>query len=156
ELKRIHYHLSKKPAPEGFDAFARALQADIPRLSDPQIVVRLMRLAAMAGDGHTAVQSRSYFRGPPPALPVEFYLFPEGPFIPPAAPGHKELAGLQVVRFGDHPVDKVRSALEPIISRDNRIWLDAIGPALMRSPLILNGLGLIPDSKKVTLTLRDD
>jgi tetratricopeptide (TPR) repeat protein len=155
ELKRVHFDLSKKGPPPGFDAFAQKLHDDIPGLTDRQIQVAFMKLGAMAGDGHTRVSAHAFRDPQTKALPVEFYAFEEGLFIRSAAPAHKDLAGAQVLRFGEHPVEVVSRALDPVISRDNAIWIKHVGPRLMRDPQILNGLGLIPEDDKVTLTLRD-
>jgi tetratricopeptide (TPR) repeat protein len=155
ELKRIHYHLSKRPGPPEFDVLARKLHDDIPRLSDNQAEVGLMKLAAMAGDGHTTMSFPFFVRQRHKIVPMEFYLFAEGLFITSAAPQHKDLAGARVLRFGEQPVAKVLAALDPVISRDNKMWLKHISPMLMAHPQILNGLGLIPDGEKMTLTVRD-
>ncbi len=161
ELKRLHYEMSKKGPPAGFDDFVRKLHDDVPKLTDRQIEVAFMRIARMAGDGHTVVRpayaafalhgQADRRRG----LPVSFYLFEEGLFIASAAPAHKDLAGAQVLRFGDHPVDEVVKALDPLISRDNDIWVRNVAPAMMRRPQILNGLGLLPEDDRATLALRD-
>jgi tetratricopeptide (TPR) repeat protein len=154
ELKRIHYHLSKRPSPEGFDIFARKLHDDIPGLSDQQIEVGLMKLAAMARDGHTSLSFPNQLGQRYKALPVQFYLFEEGLFITAATPKHKDLAGARVLRFGDHSVDEVIKALDPVISRDNGSWIKHIAPSLMRHPQILNGLGLTTNASELALTLR--
>jgi hypothetical protein len=89
------------------------------------------------------------------AVPVEFYLFEEGLFITSAAPAHKDVVGLQVMRIGEHTVPEVLQAVDGIISRDNDIWPRYVAPRLMRNPQLLNGLGLVPDDSHMTLTLRD-
>lgn len=155
ELKRIHYDLSKKAPPEGFDAFVRKLHDDIPKLTDHQVEVALMRLAAMAGDGHTAVASPYFLRKRYQALPVRFYLFEEGLFVTAAAPAHKDLAGCRVLRFGEHPAARVLEAVDPLVSRDNAMWPRHVAPDLLRYPQILNGLGLAPEDGRVALTVRD-
>jgi len=153
ELKRIHYDLSKKPAPAGFDALARNLHDTIPVLSDTQVEASFMKLAALAGDAHTTFAF--FLRNRHQAVPVQFYLFAEGLFVIAAASKYTDLADAQVLQFGDQPVDKVLTALEPVISRDNQIWLKHMSPLLMRYPAILNGLDLIPKSNEMTLTVRD-
>jgi hypothetical protein len=156
ELKRLHYNLSKKAPPEGFDAFAHGLNDNIPKLTDHQIEVGFMKLTRMAGDGHTGVYPRYLLPQSRRAIPVEFYWFEEGVFITDAAPAHKELAGLQVLRVGDHAVAKVLEACDPLISRDgSEMWPRLLAPKTLGQPQLLNGLGLIPEDDKVTLTLRD-
>jgi tetratricopeptide (TPR) repeat protein len=154
ELKRLHYDLSKKPAPRGFDALAKRLHDDVPKLTDHQIEVGLMKLVRLAGDAHTGIGPSYASREHRKAIPVQFYQFQEGLFITSAAPDHKDLVGARVLRFGAHSVAKVQDALDPLISRDNEMWPKFIGPRLMCFPQLLNGLGLIEQDDKVALTLR--
>jgi tetratricopeptide (TPR) repeat protein len=155
ELKRIHYNLSKKPAPEGFDARVQKIHDDIPNLTDHQIEVALMGLVRLAGDGHTEVNPRYLLRQHRRAIPVEFYLFEDGLFITSAAPAHSDLAGALVLRVGDRPVADVLKALDPLVSRDNEMWPRLLAPSMMRQPQLLNGLGLIPEDDRVAITVRD-
>jgi tetratricopeptide (TPR) repeat protein len=154
ELKRLHYDLSKRPAPRAFDALAQRLHDDVPSLTDHQLEVGLMELARLAGDGHTSVGAPYLMPPHRKAIPVQLYLFQEGLFITGADPDHKDLAGAQVLRIGGHSVDKVQAALDPLISRDNEMWPKFIGPRFMRYPQLLNGLGLIEPDDKVTLDLQ--
>jgi tetratricopeptide (TPR) repeat protein len=155
ELKRLHYNLSKKAPPEGFDALVQKLHDDIPKLTDHQVEVGLMRLMRMAGDGHTEVNPRYLLREHRRAIPVEFYLFEEGLFVTAASPAHKELAGCQVLRVGNHAAADVLKALDPLVSRDNEMWPRLLAPSMVRNPQLLNGLGLVPEDDRLTLTLRD-
>jgi tetratricopeptide (TPR) repeat protein len=154
ELKRLHYNLSRLPAPEGFDALAKQLHDDVPSLTDRQLEVGLMKLVRLAGDAHTTLIPPYTLSTNRTAIPVQFYLFDEKLFIIRAAPAHKDLAGAQVLRFGTHTVNEVRLALDPLISRDNAMWPKFVAPGLMRNPQVLNGLGLIPEDDKVTLTVQ--
>jgi tetratricopeptide (TPR) repeat protein len=155
EIKRLHYNPYRRVSREAFDAYVKKLHDEIPKLSEPQIVVGLMKLASMAGDGHTAMRHPAYGQDAKKLLPVQFYLFTEGLFILAAMPDQAELTGAQVLNLGGHTVEKMIEALDPVISRDNQLWPKQIAPALMRNPYVLHGLGLIPEADKVTLTVRD-
>ncbi len=155
EVKRLHYDPFRRVGRETFDAYVKKLDEDIPKLTDPQIVTGFMKIAAMAGDGHTVIRHPDAVNDGKKLLPVQFYLFTEGLFILAAAPEHVDLAGAQVLKIGGHAVEKVIEALDPLISRDNEMWPKLIGPGLMRSPLILNGLGLIPAADRIEITIRD-
>jgi hypothetical protein len=155
ELKRIHYNLSKKAPPPGFDERVQRLNDEIPKLTDHQIEVALMGLVRMAGDGHTEVNPRYLLRQHRRAIPVEFYLFEDGLFIVSAAPAHSDLAGAMVLRCGDRPVVEVLKALDPLVSRDNDMWPRLLAPSMMRNPQLLNGLNLIPEDDRLTLAVRD-
>jgi tetratricopeptide (TPR) repeat protein len=151
EIRRKHFDPYKRHSREEFDAYVRKLHDDIPKLSDAQVQVALVRLAAMAGDGHTYVRPA----GPMQMLPVQFYQFTEGVFITAAAPEHADLAGAQVLRIGDHDVQAVQKAVEPLVSHDNPMGFLSLGVRLLTSPQLLHGLGLLPYPDKAALTVRD-
>ena len=136
-----------------FDDSVRKLNDAIPKLSDGQIVVGMMRLLKAVGDGHTGILRPPAQPDYALALPLRFYLFKEGLFIIGADPKYKELLGAQVLRFGDHSVDEVMRALDPVISRDNDIWPTQIGPYRMRSLPLLNALGMSPDIHRIPLEI---
>src|SRR5262245_50549129 len=53
EIKRLHFNPFREVTRAQFDAHVRKLHDDIPKLTDAQVTVGLMKLARMAGDGHT-------------------------------------------------------------------------------------------------------
>ncbi|HEX8088217.1 MAG TPA: tetratricopeptide repeat protein, partial [Blastocatellia bacterium] len=107
EVKRMAHSSFRGAKEEGFDASVKKLHAAIPRLTDAQVIVELMRLMRKVGDGHSGIflsGERAELRQ---TLPVLFYLFEEGLFVIAADPKHKELLGAQVLRFGDRTVAEV-------------------------------------------------
>ncbi len=154
EIKRIHHAPFKHSSETDFDQQVQRLHDAIPSLGDEQIIVGLMRLVQTLGDGHSTYALWELGEQLPEA-PVEFYLFAEGLFITAAASEYHDLAGAQVLALGAHPVDEVISALSEIISRDNPMGVQQNAPALMRKPRVLHGLGLIPDTAVLPVTVRD-
>lgn len=155
EVRRKAYALRRPWANQEFDAEVRSLDAEIPKLTDMQITVRLMKLMRLVGDGHSGIlgsMERPEFQQ---NLPVQFYLFKEGLYVISADPKYKELLGAQVLKFGERTPEEVMRALDPVTSRDNEIWPSQTGPYRMRSLPLLQTLGLIPDAQKVQLTIRD-
>jgi tetratricopeptide (TPR) repeat protein len=155
ELKRLHYTLRQQPAHPEIDAFVSKLHQEIPQLSDRQIEAGLMKLMRMAGDGHTSLMPLYARREGRQAVPVQFYLFAEGLFITTAAPEFAELAGAQVLRVGSQSIEETLAALDPVISRDNEMWVKFMGPILLRYPQLLNGLGLLAKPDQLPLTIKD-
>ena len=150
EVKRKAYPTFLKTSGKEFDAAVKVLQDTIPKLTNTQIALEMTKLMRMVGDGHTA-----FYGGiEPESLPVQFYLFEEGLFIISADPKYKDLLGAQVLKFGEHTTNEVVQVIEPLIPRDNQIWIKQVAPYRMRSLPLLNALGLIPDAKKVSLTVR--
>jgi hypothetical protein len=130
----------------------KKLSDEVSKLTDAQIITGLFKMTRMPGDGHTTVRNAPQFQK---QLPVQFYLFNEGLFITAAAPEQADLAGAQVLKIGDSPVDKVIETLDPLISRDNTMWIKFVAPNFMRNPIMLNGVGIIPDTEKANITVRD-
>jgi hypothetical protein len=154
EVKRRAYAPFRSFPQRQFDAAVDDLSRSIPQCSDTQIVIGMMKLLRPLGDGHAAVnvpqENEDFHR----ALPLQFYLFQEGLFVTATAPDHDTLLGAQVLQFGQHTVDEVMAALEPLISRDNQQWPKQVAPLLLRQLPLLHALGVVADPTQVTLTSR--
>jgi len=155
EVKRKGYAegVYRALSKQDFDASVRKLDDAIPRLSDGQIVVEIMKLLRQVGDGHTGILRPPAQAEYALALPLQFYLFKEGLFIIGADPKYKELLGAQVVRFGNHSIDEVMRVLDPVINRDNEIWPTQVAPYRMRSLPLMAALGVTSDIRKISLAI---
>ena len=155
EIARRGYAPFRQISREEFDRRVAVLDATVPKLTDMQIVIEMMKLTAAVGDGHTMIYA--FFERPEllQNVPVEFAFFEEGLFIVAADLRFSDLLGARVIRFGDHSVAEVSEALDRLISRDNPAAPQVIGPMRMRNLPLLAGLGLIPDPTQVSLTVRD-
>lgn len=164
ELKRKHVHLAAKVDPAHLDQTAAQLERDLPSLSDAQVVVRITQLLALVGDGHTALlppvpTQFPYTQGMPlpelklPALPIRFYLFPEGMRVVAATPDHAGLLGARVVAVNGVPVTEALARLTTTISRENPMWVKHLLPDRLQVPAILQALGLSPSADHATFTL---
>jgi tetratricopeptide (TPR) repeat protein len=151
EIKRMHFNPFRQVTREQFDAYVRRLHDDIPKLSDAQVTVGLMKLARMAGDGHTHVAPSPR----PKTTPLQPYLFEEGLFVTAAAPDHADLAGAQILEVAGRPVPSLLADLGAVISQDNAMGVKARAPRLLTAPLILHGLGLCPSADELTYKVRD-
>lgn len=155
DRKGFAYGVYREISKADFHAAVQALSDQVPKLSDPQMVIALMKLLRLLGDGHTTVLA------PPPlpeyalALPLQFYLFKEGLFIIASDPKYQELLGAQVLSLGGHTVDELMKSLDPITSRDNEIWPTQLNPYRLRNLPLLRGLGLVSDINKTELRIRD-
>jgi broad specificity phosphatase PhoE len=93
EMPRTHKNLFHTITREQFDAAVKQLHERIPQLARHQIIVELMRIVAMVGDGHTNIaptrDAKIGFR----TLPVKMYLFKGGVFVRAATREHAEMVG---------------------------------------------------------------
>ncbi|HEY0460371.1 MAG TPA: tetratricopeptide repeat protein [Pyrinomonadaceae bacterium] len=153
EVKRKAYAKFRGAREVEFTAGVKKLDDAIPNLTDGQIIVEFAKLTRLVGDGHTGLLggNRPEFVQ---TLPVQFYLFEEGLFIISADPKYRDLLGAEVLKFGDRTSAEMVKGLEPIIARDNEIWIKQVAPYRLRHLSLLNALGLIPDAQKVALSLR--
>jgi tetratricopeptide (TPR) repeat protein len=155
ELKRMHPNPYRQTSREAFEAYVSKLRNDIPKLNDEQVAVGLMKLAALAGDGHTHLRPTFLTERGHLGIPIMYYSFVEGIFVIAAINKYKDLLGAQVLRVGSHTVEEILSACAGVVSRDNAMGLKAEANALLRSPQLLYGLGLISDPDKLSITIRD-
>jgi len=152
ELKRLDYR-ERNYKDTGLDAYADQFAKDVPNLTDNQVMVHFMRMGAMMGDGHTGIYP------PHPGmdgLPIAFTSFEEGMYITAALPEQKDLLGAKLISIDGHSVDDVMKAIGTIMGRENDQWLKSRGPHFLRKPRCLNGLGLSPTDKQVTLKIEKD
>ncbi len=155
EVKRLRYQPFLNISEADFDSTIRKIQDSMPRLTDMQIIIEMMKLLAKVRDGHTMIYAmfeRPEFRR---NLPIDLSFFEEGLFITAADKRFEDLLGAQVLKFGERSVEEVTRALEPIINRDNEQAVKVMGPMRMRNLPILHGLGLIPDPGNIALTIVD-
>jgi len=154
ELKRRAYAPFTLISEEDFDREVADLDRGIPRLTDTQIIVAMMRLIAHLDDGHAGISMPDGNTELTRLVQLEFFLFDEGLFVTAAGPGYSSLLGAEVEAIGGRTVEEAVAALGPLIARDNDQQVTLMVPLLLRRTAILHGLGLTSDLGQVTLTVR--
>jgi len=158
-MLHIHPNLFYSLNEKDFEQAVTQLDADIPNLSDNEIILELMRLVALVSreggrDGHTRIspfQEATGFH----ILPLRLYLFSDGWFVVDAQEPHQDLIGRQLVRIGDMEVDQVYTRLDRFITRDNLMTVKEKMPLLFLCPEVLQVSGIIQDSQQVRLTFEN-
>ena len=153
EMQRRHKNLYHTVSPAKFAAAVADLEARIPTLQRNEIIVGMMRIAAMIGDGHTRVDPRKDTRFGFPSLPLKLYLFEDGLFVRAAAPQYASLAGSKIEAVNGVPIEEALSRVSEIISQDNEMAVKLLAPVYLDMPDILQALKLSPSSKSATFTL---
>jgi len=156
EIKRRSYDPFGKVSREEFESSVKKLHDSIPRLSDMQISIEMMKFVAKGWDGHTMLMG--FWERPEflQTIPIDFFLFEDGLYITSAESHYTDLLGAQIVSFGGHSIAEVLKALDPLISRDNDLAaLKVMGLMRMRNLPLLHAVGLIPDADKVVLSIVD-
>jgi tetratricopeptide (TPR) repeat protein len=152
-----HLYVHRTVTREQFDEKVRTLHEAIPRLTDGQIILELMKLMAFLDDGHTAVWpvgSHPLFKT---ALPLRFFWFEEGLYVTAADPRYQELLGAQIQAFDGQPTEKILEALKPYDNRDrgNPMKAKVSLPYHVRKLTLLHAAGLIKSPDRVVFTIRD-
>lgn len=157
EIRRRAYAPFGELSEPEFDALFEQLDRAVPDLSDQQLIIELMKVVRRLNDGHGRVKPPKDRADLQRAVPLQVFLFEEGPFVTAAAPEHEALLGAEVTAIGEHSIDDVVAAFEPVIARDNANvqWFRANLPPFLREPSVLHALGLVPEPDRIRYTLRD-
>jgi len=151
EIRRVHAAYRVQPLPEGFEPAAAALRERLPSLGDEEIAVGLQGLLARLGDGHSML----YFFGPHALrqLPVRFYDFCDGLYVVGASSGLERLIGSRVAAIGSLDPGPALDRIASYVSRDNPMFVRAMGAVLLTRPDFLRAIGAVADPLHVPLTV---
>ena len=150
ELPRVHANAFHTIGRERFAAEVSNLSASLPRLNDDQVIVRLMRLVSLIGDGHTHLDL------PPtsPRYPLELAWFGSELRIVVAAVSHDVALGARVIGIGGISIDSVMTLASHLVPRgENEGRTRLTATVLLTSPLVLHGLDLSPSNERAALDL---
>ncbi|HEY7543309.1 MAG TPA: tetratricopeptide repeat protein [Blastocatellia bacterium] len=153
EMPRLHKNLFHTMTREQFEAAVKKLDERIPALARHQIIVEMMKIVAMVGDGHTSINP---FFDPNLGFryyPVKFYPFRDGLFVRSAAREYADIVGGRVIRIGRLGAEEAFRAVSEVSPRDNEMTLKVRVPDLMMIPEVLHALGIIDDMEKATLVV---
>jgi hypothetical protein len=155
ELPIRHKNLFFQMKREDFERSLAELNQALPSLRDDQIVVRLMRIIAAVGDGHTSLGWQSEAMGFH-EFPLGLYWFNEGLYVVNASPQYREALGKRVVRIGDTPIKEAYDKVGELISHDNEFGLRVMSPSYLVVPEVLQALGILPDRDKGRFVVEDE
>jgi tetratricopeptide (TPR) repeat protein len=155
EVKRVNPDYHDKPLPSSFEKLRVELNANIPKMSDEQIFVGMSRMLASLNQGHTNlwpfVPARKIKFT---ALPLQFYVFPEGVFVVDAATGSEDLIGAQLVQIENTSALDALRRVRAIHAADSGMEVLWFGPGEISLAQELKGLGIITRTDEIPLKLR--
>jgi hypothetical protein len=159
-MESVHpdlYHGTPKPV---FEAGIRALESEVPRLNDDQLMVGVLRIVALVSakgrDGHTGAFVWGTGSFPVHSLPLRLWTFSDGLFVVDALPPYRSLIGSRIEAFAGHPTGAVLGAIDPLIPRDNAWTVTLLEPRYLLIPEVLHGLGILDGVGPVALTVDQD
>lgn len=118
DILAIHPGAFKKVGEKIWRRQANTLLQELPRLSEPERIVRLMQLVARIGDGHTRIEleSSDYASW----YPIRIYEFSDGYFVTSAHKSVRHLAGAKVISIAGRPAKDVVEAARSLMGADNQ------------------------------------
>lgn len=150
ELPRRHVNAFHTITRQRFAAAVKDLDAAIPTLNEDQVLVELMRLVALIGDGHTHLDLPPQW----PRYAVELAWFGDELRVVAAAAPHHGALGAQVVGIGGVTVDSAMRLVSRLVPRgENERRTRLTATILLSSPQVLHGLGLSSPSRDAVLDL---
>lgn len=128
---------------ESFDRMLKGLRADLPKLTDDQIVVRLSKILASLGrgDGHTGL-FLAHPRFGYHFAPLGFYHFSDGIFVKSAAPEYRQALGARLLSIDAIPIEEVLPRVLEITEGDNEMSRRAWSMRALVIPEVLHALGV--------------
>lgn len=136
-----------------FQSDLNALDADLPHLSDPEIVLRLMRIVASGNVVHNTVYTPAgmgFFR----RLPISLFWFSDGLMVTEASKDYAEAIGARVLRIGTMTPEEALAAVAPYVSHENETGLRTLAPDLLVRRAMLLHLQLLDEKGRVSFTLQ--
>ena len=146
-----HRDFAKLAAKEGFKRELSELKDKADRLSDSEIILRLMRQIASLGVAHATVDWRSdkfdfhYY-------PLRLSWFGDGLAVMGAAQPLRDAVGTRVVRIGSMTPEQVEAAVTPFIPHENHAWLHRQSPNFMVFDELLTYLKIVPPKGRIEFT----
>ncbi|SDK76515.1 S41 family peptidase [Microbulbifer yueqingensis] len=153
-LEQRHINLYHSVGKHDFQGALQVLKEDLPRLTEDQVMVELMRISRLVGDGHTRVPFWSTDHQHYPLL----FQFMDGELrLLRTGPEHRRLLGRKLVAVGEMPTAEVVEKLEPVVQTvENEYSLRSHLPYHLNVADILAGLGIVDDPASATFTLEDE
>ena len=152
ELPRRHTNAFHTTSPERFADEVAKLDAAIPRLSNDESVVGLMRIVALVGDGHTHLDL------PPSFLryPIELHWFGNELRVVAAGASYPAALGARVIAIGEIPLAELMKRTTELVPRGETEGRTRETAAMqLASPEVLHGLGVIADRERAPFVLEN-
>jgi hypothetical protein len=153
ELPKRHKNLYHSITAEQFAAEVAKLRAKAARGDDDAMIVGLMQLCAMVGDGHTYVRLPSSIH----QYPIGIALIEGNYRIVRGAGPAADLVGGRLVRIDDTPLDDVIARTHTILPQhESDVLLEAFTPQWLFVSEVMHGLGITKSAASARFTVMLD
>ncbi len=151
QLPKKHANLFHTVTPADFDKAIRELKNKIPALTDNEIKVEFIKIAALVKDGHTDVAPSAHR-----IYPVRFGYYGNDLFVVSAAEEHTSAIGGIVTKVADIQIQEAANLIKPLVDGDNEMGVLRKVPFFLRIPEILSGLKLANDAYEAVFTVKTE
>ena len=153
ELPNRHVNAFHTISREAFTAEVERLDAAIPRLNGDEILVGLMRIVALVGDGHTHLD----LSPDSPRYQLEWQWFGDELRVIGAAAPNQAAVGARVLAIGSTPIPDLMDRAKQLVPRGENDGRTRFTATLqLTAPEVLHGLGVITDRGSAPLALELD
>jgi hypothetical protein len=145
-MEQLHPDLFHDVTRARFRAQVESLAQRAPRLSRDELVVGLMRIAALPGrgEGHTGLFPFDDHARTLHVYPLRLWDFPDGLRVVDSLARGEEV-GKRLVSIDGTPVARVVALVRPLVPRDNPSGLRHVLPQYLLTAEVLRGLGIVRD-----------
>jgi tetratricopeptide (TPR) repeat protein len=155
KLVSVHPEPFHSLSEKDFDRMLTDLRAELPKLSENQITLRVSKILASLGqgDGHSGLRladPRFGFH----IVPLGFYWFTDGIFVKAAPPPYREALGARLLAIDGTPVEAAFSKILEITEGDNDMTRRAWGMRALAIPEVLKALEIAYSSGPAEYVLR--
>ncbi|MEW5249116.1 S41 family peptidase [Microbulbifer sp. 2201CG32-9] len=111
QLEARHINLYHTIPQRQFDEALTRLKASLGEIDEPRLLVELMKISRLVGDGHTQV---AYWEQEIDLYPFRFVNIDGALFLTGSGPAHKHLLGYRLSAIDGMPIEKVMDKLSPV------------------------------------------
>ena len=148
ELPKKHKNLFHNISESEFQTQIEEFKAKLPKMSQDEILVGLMRIFASVGDSHTTLGYR-----PQQGLLLMLYWFKDGIAILNTTSEYKNILYGKILALEGKPIEDVVAALRAVIPHENEAQVKNKITNLLTDTVILHAMKLIPSQDMASLTV---
>ena len=152
ELSAHQLDFSKLYADRGFSAELASIQADLPKLTDAAVTLRLMKLVASANIGHNLV-GMPFFKMGFDRLAITLNWYADDLSVTQIDPKYSAALGTRVIKIGTKTPKELLTGLAPYVAHENDNWLKQQSPNFLTAIPILQQIGACGSDGRVEFTV---
>ena len=150
-MQQFHYNLFQHISKKEWNHKITEVKNKIDSLEDFEIIVELMKITALVGDGHTVVVPPVNGKNVFHRAPFLTYFFDDGLYITKTYKSYKQLLGTKILTIDNVPIEEVINKIKTIIPHDNQFGIKWMLPLALTMPEILKVLNITQSKLEYTI-----